>query len=126
MTKILQAPSVIVKLILGLVHISRSTVDFFLYKAIDRIIRFDVHETKLTMLIETIEENLFGPGQSTPGPTDLLERQRLARTRLEKVSKNLGNLADTIQSPALNKHLMYCLFDIIVAEMYPELESTIS
>lgn len=127
MTKIIQAPTIIVKLILGLVNISRTTVDFVLCKTIERIIRFDVFETRLTILIQTIEEHLFGQSKQSATPTaiELLERQRQARARLEKVSTNLGRIADTIQSPALNKHLMYCLFDIIVAEMYPELESTV-
>lgn len=125
-TRIVQAPGIIIKLILGLVHISRSTVDYFLCKGIERLLRFDTYETKVTALIKTVEEQLFGPKQTTAGPVELLERQRQARLRLEKISKNLGTVADTIQSPALNKHLMYCLFDIIVAEMYPELDSTIS
>lgn len=110
-----------------MVNISRTTVDFVLCKTIERIIRFDVFETRLTILIQTIEEHLFGQSKQSATPTaiELLERQRQARARLEKVSTNLGRIADTIQSPALNKHLMYCLFDIIVAEMYPELESTV-
>lgn len=116
------------KLITGLVHISRTTVDFILCKTIEKLIRFDVYESRLTILIQTIEEHLFGQSKqsATPSAVELLERQRQARARLEKMSKNLGRIADVIQSPALNKHLMYCLFDIIVAEMYPELDSTIS
>lgn len=80
------------------------------------------------MLLQTIEEHLFGhqSNQMPASAMELLARQQQARIRLEKISTNLGNVADTIQSPALNKHLMYCLFDIIIAEMYPELDSTIS
>lgn len=127
-TRIIQAPAIIIKLILGLVNISRSTVDYFLCKSIEKLLRFDVYEIRLTMLTETIEEHLFGhqSKQMPASATELLTRQQQARLRLEKISTNLGNVADTIQSPALNKHLMYCLFDIIIAEMYPELDSTIS
>lgn len=70
-----------------------------------------------------ITDQLFGPKQADPSITELLERQRQAKLRLDKVRKGLGNVADVLQSPALNKHLMYCLFDIIVLEIYPELTS---
>lgn len=70
-----------------------------------------------------LTDQLFGPKQPDPSITELLERQRQAKLRLEKVRKGLGNVADILQSPALNKHLMYCLFDIIVLDIYPELAS---
>lgn len=59
-----------------------------------------------------------------PTPHELLKRQQLARSRMESTRKGLGNLADCLQSPPLNKHIIYCLFDIILAEMYPEFDDT--
>lgn len=58
-----------------------------------------------------------------PTPAELLRRQQEARKRLEDLRGGLGNMADVLQSPVLNKNLMYCLFDIILGEMYPEFES---
>lgn len=49
-------------------------------------------------------------------------RQQEARKRLEALRKGLGNFFDIFQSPVLNKHLMYCLFDIIIGDLYPDLD----
>lgn len=68
---------------------------------------------------------LFNHKSTEPTPYELLKRQQLARSRMESTRKGLGNLADCLQSPPLNKHIIYCLFDIILAEMYPEFDETI-
>lgn len=67
--------------------------------------------------------HLFGPKQPEPSPNELLERQRQAKKRLNKIYQSLGKIIDVLQSPALNKQLMYCLFDIVLIELYPELEN---
>lgn len=69
--------------------------------------------------------HLFGPKSADPSPNELLERQRQAKIRLEKVCKGLSSVVDVLQSPALNKQLMYCLFDIILVELYPELDNVV-
>lgn len=60
----------------------------------------------------------------TPKPTkeELERRQKEARDRLEGLRKGLGHLFDVFQSPVLNKHLMYCLFDIIIGDLYPDVD----
>lgn len=126
MVKILDVNKVIVRFILGLINISRSTVDSLLCKGIDKLIKIGLYEPRLTLLIRTVEEQLFGVTQMEPGCVELVERQRQAKKRLEKISKTFGNVADTLQSPVLNKHLMYCLFDMIVAELYPELDNILA
>ena len=123
MNNILKAPPLIVRFILGLINISRETVNLVLCKYIDKLIQIGLYEPRLTILVQTLEDHLFGVKQTEPSPSELLERQRQAKLRLERITKNFGTVADTLQSPALNKHLMYCLFDIIVAEIYPELEN---
>lgn len=121
---ILNVTRFIVRLILGLISISKSTVDLLLCKGIDKLLRIALYEPRLTLLVTTVDEQLFG-NKKKPEPsfTELLEQQRQARNRLSKISTNLASVADTLQSPALNKQLMYCLFDIIIAELYPELDN---
>lgn len=124
---ILDVSRIIVRFFLGLINcLSQSTIDFILCKGIDKLIRIALFEPRLTLLTKTVESQLFGEKQLDPSFTELLERQRQAKKRLAKISTNLATLSDTIQSPTLNKHLMYCLFDIIVAELYPELETTVA
>lgn len=116
----------IVRLILGLINISQSAVDFLLCKGIDKLIAIALYEPRLTTVIKTVEEQLFGVKEKDPSPTELLERQSQAKKRLAKISTKLAKVADTVQSATLNKHLVYCLFDSIVAELYPELENVLA
>lgn len=114
----------VVRFILGLIHISKSTVDLLLCKGIDKLLRIALYEPRLTFLVRTVDEQLFGHNKKPePSFTELLEQQRQARNRLSKISTSFGNVADTLQSPTLNKQLMYCLFDMIIAEIYPELDN---
>lgn len=123
MTSILNVSRFIVRLVLGLINISKSTVDLILCKLIDKLLRIAVYEPRLTLLVRTIDEQLFGVKKPEPSFTELLEQQRQARNRLSKISTNFASVADSLQSPTLNKQLMYCLFDMIVAELYPELDN---
>lgn len=120
---ILNVSRFIVRLILGLINISKSTVDLLLCKGIDKLLRIAVYEPRLTLLVKTIDEQLFGDKKPEPSFTELLEQQRQARNRLSKISTNFASVADTLQSPTLNKQLMYCLLDMIIAEIYPELDN---
>lgn len=123
MVNILNVSRFIVRFILGLINITKSTVDLLLCKGIDKLLRMAIYEPRLTLLVKTIDEQLFGVKKPEPSITELLEQQRQARNRLSKISTNFGTVADTLQSPALNKQLMYCLFDMIIAELYPELDN---
>lgn len=124
MINILNVTGFIVRLVLGLISISKSTVDLLLCKGIDKLLRIALYEPRLTLLVRTVDQQLFGDNKKPePSFTELLEQQRQARNRLSRISTNLASVADTLQSPALNKQLMYCLFDIIIAELYPELDN---
>lgn len=123
MVKIWKVPTLVIRLILGLINISQSAVDFLLCKCIDKLIAIALYEPRLTDIIQTIDDQLFGKKQNEPSSTELLERQRQARKRLMNISSDFAKVADTVQSAALNKHLVYCLFDSIVAELFPELEN---
>lgn len=120
---ILNATRLIVRIVLGLISISKSTINALLCIGLDKLLRIALYEPRLTLLISTIDEQLFGENKKLePSFTELLEQQRQARNRLSKISSQFVSVADTLQSPALNKQLMYCLLDIIVAELYPELD----
>lgn len=58
---------------------------------------------------------------SDPNAQELLHRKQLAQERLESLRTGLGELATYLQYPTLNKHLNYSLLDIILLELYPEL-----
>lgn len=124
MTNILDVSRFIIRLILGLINISRATVDALLCKGIAKLLRIALYEPRLTLLVRTVDAQLFGQDKKPdPSFTELLEQQRQARNRLSKISPKFATVADTLQSPTLNKQLMYCLFDMIVAEIYPELDN---
>lgn len=119
-------PKLIVRIILGLINISQSAVDFLICKGIDKLIATALYEPRLTAVIKTVDEQLFGAKEAEPSVAELLERQRQAKKRLAAISENLAKVVDTVQSAALNKHLAYCLFDSIVAELYPELDNVLT
>lgn len=109
---------------ISLVNISKQTVDSIICSLLQKLLNTGLYEPRLAVLINLLKDQLFGPEEgksSEPTPTDLLERQRLARHRLVALNGHLGRLADMLQSPPMNKHLIYSLFDVIVDEMYPDL-----
>lgn len=121
--KILNAPVLVVRLALAFCCVSRKTVDTLIHTVVARLLRAGLKETRLAVLINLLREIIFLKKLPEPTPAELLRRQQEARKRLEDLRPGLGNGADVLQSPVLNKHLMYCLFDIILGEMYPEFES---
>uniref|UniRef100_A0A8D8HSR3 Sorting nexin-14 n=3 Tax=Culex pipiens TaxID=7175 RepID=A0A8D8HSR3_CULPI len=123
LVKILNAPFLIVRLALAFCCVSRRTVDTLIHTGIARLLRAGLKESRLATLIELLREVIFVRKLPEPTPAELLKRQQDARRRLEELRVGLGNVADVLQSPELNKHLMYCLFDILLGEMYPEFES---
>lgn len=57
-----------------------------------------------------------------PGHVELAERRRQARQRLGRIHAELPRLIDVLQSPVLNKQLMYSLLDTVLVELWPELD----
>ncbi|XP_062561253.1 sorting nexin-14-like [Armigeres subalbatus] len=123
LVKIINAPVLLVRLALAFCCVSRKTVDTLIHTAIARLLRSGLKESRLAGLINLLREVIFFKKLPEPTPAELLRRQQEARKRLEDIRPGLGNIANVLQSPVLNKHLMYCLFDIILGEMYPEFES---
>ncbi|XP_058457575.1 sorting nexin-14-like [Malaya genurostris] len=123
LVKILNAPYILVRLALAFCCVSRRTVDTLIHTGIARLLRSGLRQTRLAVLINLLSEIIFVKKLPEPTPAELLRRQQEARKRLDELRPGLGNVVDVLQSPALNKHLMYCLFDIILGEMYPEFEN---
>ncbi|XP_052860085.1 sorting nexin-14-like [Anopheles cruzii] len=126
LVKVLNAPFIIVRLALAFCCVSRKTVDTLINSLTAKLIRAGLKQTRLAFLINLLREYVFLRKQPEPTPATLLKRQQEARKRLEDLRGGLGNVTDVLQSPVLNKHLMYCLFDILLAEMYPEFEDAAS
>lgn len=80
-----------------------------------------IDEATLAELIGELEEKVFDAKPSAVDTSDELQkRHELATTRIESVNKNLGKILSFLQNPVLNKHLVYCLIDVIVVEIFPE------
>lgn len=118
----------LIKFLISLVNVSKKTVDSVICSLLQKLIDAGLYEPRLAFLINLLKDQLFGPAADSkpaePTPCELLERQRLAKQRLSAINGRLGPLADMLQSPSMNKHLIYSLFDIIVAEMYPDVALT--
>lgn len=81
-----------------------------------------LNESMLAFLVKELEEKVFDSKPSTPPSKDELQkRHKLAESRIENVSKSLGKILCHLQNPVLNKNLMYCLMDLIIVELFPEL-----
>lgn len=112
----------LIKLMISLVNISKPTVDSIICSLLQKLLNLGLYEPRLAVLINLLKDQLFGGDkEAEPTPSDLLGRQRLARQRLVALNGHMGGVADMLQSPPMNKHLIYSLFDIIVDEMYPDL-----
>lgn len=87
---------------------------------INKLIKYGLYEPRLANLIQMLEKHIFETKSIKVTPSELLERQRQAKKCIEKLNIGAEYLVDILQSPALNKHIMYCMFDVILAELYPE------
>lgn len=91
-------------------------------KLIRNFLHKNINQNILAKLVRELEEKVFDPKPpANPSKEELLTRKNLATTRIENVHKNLGKTVSYLQYPVINKHLMYCLVDIIIVEIFPEL-----
>ncbi|XP_053679251.1 sorting nexin-14-like [Anopheles nili] len=121
LVKVLNAPLFVVRLVLACCGVSRQTVDTLINVFVVKLISSGLKENRLAKLVNILREHIFLRKQMEPTPATLLRRQQEARKRLQDTRNGLGNVADVLQSPVLNKHLIYCLFDIVLLEMFPEM-----
>lgn len=69
----------------------------------------------------SFSEKIFGDSTPAPSAQELTKRRELAHERLESLKSGTGETLNYLQSPILNKQLIYCLLDIIIAELFPEI-----
>lgn len=81
-----------------------------------------INQSILAKLISELEEKIFDTKPTNPpSHEELSKRRNLSAARLEVINKNLPKIHSYLQYPTLNKHLMYCLIDILIVELFPEL-----
>lgn len=68
------------------------------------------------------DKKKHGADHPPVGQRDLDDRRRLAHDRLAALHAALPRVLDALQSPALNKQLMYTLLDAVLIELWPELD----
>ncbi|XP_055383608.1 sorting nexin-14-like [Condylostylus longicornis] len=117
---LLRTSKIIVKFIYSMIKLSQDAIDFLIYHGINKLISLGLYQPRLGALIRLLEEHIFEDERVDVTPEELLERQRKARKMLENLLNGSGYLLDMLQSPPLNKHLMYCAFDSLLSELYPE------
>lgn len=121
LASILNVNDIILKVFTGIVRIlpdADNIICALIRKFIDTIIT----PTIAAKLVTELEEKIFDPNPSiTPSDDELNERRELAKARIGGINKHLVKTLSFLQNPVLNKHLVYCLIDVIVAEIFPEL-----
>jgi PXA domain len=121
LNSILNVHKIILRLAIGVLQFLPDSENIIL-ELIRNFLHRIINESVLATLINDLEEKVFDTKPSIPASNEeLLQRQQLAMARIENVNKNLGKTLSHLQNPILNKNLMYCLMDIIIVELFPEL-----
>lgn len=121
LASILNVSDIILKVFTGIVRILPDA-DNFICALIRKFIHTIITPTIAAKLITELEEKIFDPNPSiTPTADELHKRRELALARIEGINKHLVKTLSFLQNPVLNKHLVYCLIDVIVVEIFPEL-----
>jgi sorting nexin-14 len=122
LVNIMRAPKVLTRLVLAFCSISQKTIDSLINNLLQKLLLAGLYQPRLAKLVSLLESHLFGDKQPSPTAQELFVRQQTARIRLKEVHHSLTGVFDVLQYPALNKHLMYSLVDVVLSEIYPEFE----
>lgn len=113
-----------------ILRITKGVFNFFpdsnkiIHKSLEKVLKKSLDQVALAELIKELEVKLFNETYEAPASKEELnERQKLAMTRIVGVNRHLKRLHQHLQNPVLNKHLMYCLVDLLVTEVFPEFDS---
>jgi hypothetical protein len=121
MDSLLKLHKVLMKLACGVVELLPDS-DNIILELIRKFLRKHLSEAILATLVRELEEKVFDSKPSLPPtPQELEARKSLAKTRIEAINKNLTTVHGHLQNPVLNKNLFYCLLDLIIVELFPEL-----
>lgn len=123
LSSILNIPKIFLKFLVGFVRLLPDS-DRIIQGLVTKFLRSIISESILAKLINELEEKVFDSTPSTKLTADeLKQRMELASTRIESVNRNLPKILSFLQNPVLNKHLVYCLIDVIAVELFPELNA---
>lgn len=121
LASILNVPKVLLRAAYGSLRVLPDA-DGIICEVIGNFLRKTLDQPTLAKLIKELEEKVFDSDSTdSPCPEELERRHNLAIARLESVNKNSVKILSFLQNPVLNKHLVYCLFDTIAVELFPEL-----
>ncbi|XP_017774101.1 PREDICTED: sorting nexin-14-like isoform X2 [Nicrophorus vespilloides] len=127
---IFKVHTAILKLYVAVCSVGQQAIESMSRIFIDRKIKSALPQSTLAFLIKELEDVIFA--KHIPSTAEqLLERKKRAFTELDQAvpgllgkdfRKGVLLLLEILQNPSYNKQLVYNLIDIVVAEMYPELD----
>lgn len=128
------APQTVVRVAMAIRAVAHNTVNALCSFYLDRKLRKLLIAPRLAHLVRLLQGAVFQPKGSTPSPAELEVRAARALAQLQTLVPNyiarwagpayqagLLTLFSALQSPALNKQLVYTLLDVVAAELYPDL-----
>jgi hypothetical protein len=123
LSSILKVHNLILRIIKGIFNFFPSS-NKIIHKSLEKVLKKSLDQVILAELIKELECKLFSDKQEeSPSKEELTERQKLAMTRIVALNRNLKRVFQHLQNPVLNKHLMYCLVDLLIVEIFPEIDN---
>lgn len=124
LASILNMNKIVLRLLNGLLRLLPDA-DNIICRLLEKFLAKTLSQPILAKLINELEEKVFDSDPTNqPTKEELLKRHQLASSRLASINKNSVKILSFLQNPVLNKHLVYCLFDIIAVELFPEFNQT--
>ncbi|CAO1303204.1 unnamed protein product [Diamesa serratosioi] len=120
---VLKAPRVVTRCVLSFCQLFMTHE--LIYKFVEKqFVDKVINQKLITQLITDLEGKLL---QSLPVASDVNganERKIIAHERLERLSSGLGDVVNIyIANPTMNKHLTFCLLDLLLMEAFPEFKT---
>ncbi|XP_013172172.1 PREDICTED: uncharacterized protein LOC106121193 [Papilio xuthus] len=129
LVKVVKAPMFLCGILGSLLAMARTILDDAFNSYLNRTLSTLLCERRLAHLIQLGHGLLFGKKSLSPR-TEVEKQRESARAQLLRrvpaplsgLHAALNNAFDIIQSPHLNKQLVYSLLDLCVLELFPELQ----
>ncbi|KAK4877057.1 hypothetical protein RN001_009563 [Aquatica leii] len=125
----------VLRLFAAVCNVGQELVEKIIRLYIDRKLRSSLSQSNLRDLVVLLEETIFEV-ESKHKKEDIEKRKLKAFSELEQIlpyfvqvvlgddfTRGLKTLLEILQNPLYNKQLVYNLLDIIVSELYPEINS---
>lgn len=120
LAKIIKVPNILLRMVIGIIRFIPDS-DSLVLMAIRKFVNRLINQAILAYLVKELKEKLFESKQSKTTKQELEQRKNLAFERLEKLRTGLSDTLKFLQNPIFNKHLIYSLIDVIIAEGFSEL-----